>query len=220
MSATITLPLSLRSRIAAIRRRARLLRAVRGLGLLVLVLALSGAAAVFADYWLDLPHSHSASPLLRVDRRGRRSAAVRRRRAAVPAHRRGGAGRCHRAEIPRPRRTPHQCRRTRRNVTREGHGSPVLIALLMDETEKHSTHLDFRPAVPARRAGVLAGPGGRCRAAGRGAGVRLAAASTPISRSVSSVPGTSRLRRLRTPSKSHPATRSPDADAPSRCRPI
>jgi hypothetical protein len=38
----------------------------------------------------------------------------------------------------------------------EGHGSPLLIALLLEETAAQSDPLDFRSAVPARRAAVLA----------------------------------------------------------------
>src|SRR4051794_20357687 len=53
MSTTVTLPRTLRSRIAGVARRARLLRALRGLSLLVLVLAVTGGAALLADFFLE-----------------------------------------------------------------------------------------------------------------------------------------------------------------------
>ena len=55
MSTTVQLPSSLRQRIAAVARRVRLLRAVRGLSLVLVLLALTAGAAAMADYWLDLP---------------------------------------------------------------------------------------------------------------------------------------------------------------------
>ncbi|HWG43712.1 MAG TPA: hypothetical protein VN688_13070 [Gemmataceae bacterium] len=154
MSATITLPLVLRSRLAAIRRRARLLRIVRGLGLFVLVLGLLGAAALLADYWLDLPALARqilfsvwitvGIGLLLVG-------------VIVPLCRRIDAAAL--AAVIEQKYPDLGERLTSAvelaDTPTEGHGSPVLIALLMDETEKHSSRLDFRPAVPARRAGVL-----------------------------------------------------------------
>src|SRR5690242_13483274 len=55
MSTTGTLPLTLRSRIAGLGRRVRLLRTIRGVSLLVLVAALTAGAALLADCWLELP---------------------------------------------------------------------------------------------------------------------------------------------------------------------
>src|SRR5262249_13512395 len=52
---TAALTPSLRSRLAAVARRVRLLRVVRGLSLVVLALLLTGAAAMLADYLLALP---------------------------------------------------------------------------------------------------------------------------------------------------------------------
>ena len=156
MSATITLPPSLRTRIAAIRRRARLLRAVRGFGLLVIVLALSGAAAGIADYGLSLPpltRQIVFSVWIGV------GVGLLLFGVVVPLCRRIDATALA-AVIEQ--KYPDLGERLTSAVElvhspTEGHGSPVLIALLMDETEKHSNQLDFRPAVPARRAGVLAG---------------------------------------------------------------
>jgi hypothetical protein len=53
MSTTVQLPSSLRQRIAALAQRIRLLRAVRGLSLLILVLGLAAGAAMTADFLLD-----------------------------------------------------------------------------------------------------------------------------------------------------------------------
>src|SRR5579872_377040 len=52
---TINLSPTLRNRIAEVARRVRLLRALRGISLLVLVTVLTGGAALLADYLLDLP---------------------------------------------------------------------------------------------------------------------------------------------------------------------
>ncbi len=59
MSATVTLPSPLRARLAAIHWRIRLLRAVRGFAVVGIVLGVFVAAALLADYWLEL------SPLIR-----------------------------------------------------------------------------------------------------------------------------------------------------------
>jgi hypothetical protein len=131
------------------------LRAVRGLGLLVIVLGLSGAAALLADYWLDLPAAT--------------------RQVLFSGWLCGGAGLlllgvvvplCRRLDTVAlaavvEQKYPELAERLTSAVelaetSVEGHGSPVLIALLMDETEKQSTRLDFRPAVPLRRAGAAA----------------------------------------------------------------
>jgi hypothetical protein len=53
MSTTIPLPPTLQERIAGVARRVRVLRAVRGVSLLVLVLALTAGAALLADFLLD-----------------------------------------------------------------------------------------------------------------------------------------------------------------------
>jgi hypothetical protein len=156
MSATITLPPSLRSRIVAIRRRARLLRAVRGFGLLVIVLALLGAAAGIVDYGLELPpltRQILFSVWIGV------GVGLLLLGVAVPLCRRIDAAALA-AVIEQ--KYPDLGERLTSAVElaaspSEGHGSPVLIALLMDETERQSDGLDFRPAMPARRAGVLAG---------------------------------------------------------------
>src|SRR5262249_29693429 len=53
--ATADLPSTLRRHLSAVAARVRLLRALRGLSVLVLTLALLGGAALLADYFLGLP---------------------------------------------------------------------------------------------------------------------------------------------------------------------
>jgi hypothetical protein len=155
MSTAITLPSPLRTCLAAIRRRARLLRAVRGLGILVLVLVLSAAAAVLADYWLDL------SALMRqvlfsvwlAAGAGWLLLGV-----VVPLARRLDAAAL--AAVIEEKYPDLGERLTSAvelaDASDEGHGSPVLIALLLEDTAERSARLDFRPALPARRAGIVA----------------------------------------------------------------
>ncbi len=59
MSATVQLPSALQERIAAVARRVRVMRGLRGVSLLVLVLNVIAGAALLADYLLDgaLPSS-------------------------------------------------------------------------------------------------------------------------------------------------------------------
>jgi hypothetical protein len=154
MSATVTLPSSLRTRLAAIHRRLRLLRAVRGLGLLVVVLGLFAAAAVLADHWLDLPalaRQMLFSLWLIV------AAGLLLRGVVVPL--------CRRIDTEAlaaviEEKYPDLGERLTSAVelasnSADGHGSPVLIAMLLEETAARSAALDFRPAVPSRRAGVI-----------------------------------------------------------------
>lgn len=156
MSATITLPSPLRSRLAAIHWRIRLLRAVRGLALVVIALGVFAAAAVLADYWLDLPPLtreilFSVGLALGVG--------LSLRFVLMPLCRRIGAAAL--AAVVEEK-YPDLGERLTTAVgladdSEEGHGSPFFMALLLEETAQRSERLDFRPAVPALRAGVLAG---------------------------------------------------------------
>ncbi len=155
MSATITLPSLLRTRLAAIGRRIRLLRAVRGFAWLVLVLALSAAAAVIADYWLELP------ALARQILFGvwlAEGVGVLLLGLVVPLSRRIDAAAL--AAVIEEKYPDLGERLTSAvelaDASDEGHGSPLLIALLLEETAERSARLDFRPAVSACRAGILA----------------------------------------------------------------
>ncbi|HEY7330355.1 MAG TPA: hypothetical protein VH592_22135 [Gemmataceae bacterium] len=155
MSTTISLPSPLRVRLAALRGRIRLLRAVGRLALLVIVLGLLAAAAVLADYWLDLPALMRQIILLTWVAVG------------VVWFVQGVLGPLFR-RIDAPalaalieEKYPDLGERLSSAVeladgSSEGHGSPLLIALLLEETVAQSEPLDFRSAVPARRAAVLA----------------------------------------------------------------
>lgn len=155
MSATITLPATLRSRLSATLWRIRLLRAVRGLALVVIVFGFYVAAAGMADSWLDL------SPLTRLVLFSLAlalglGAAV--RWVVVPV--------CRRIDTAAlaaviEEKYPDLGERLTSAVelahdSDEGHGSPIFISLLLEETAKQSEYLDFRPAVPVRRVGILA----------------------------------------------------------------
>ena len=56
MSTAAALSPTLRSRIEQVAQRIRVMRVVRGLSLLVLLLALTGGLALLADYALGLPN--------------------------------------------------------------------------------------------------------------------------------------------------------------------
>jgi hypothetical protein len=155
MSATITLPSLLRSRLAAIGRRARLIRTVRGAGLLVVVLGLSAAVAVLADCWLDLsPLTRQIlfSTWLTVGAAGLLLGVF------APLLRRFDAAAL--AAVIEEKYPDLGERLTSAvelsGTSEEGHGSPVLIALLLQETTQRSAPLDFRSALPARRARLTA----------------------------------------------------------------
>jgi hypothetical protein len=155
MSAILTLPAPLHTRLAALQRRIRLLRAVRGCAWLVLGLGFSAAAALFADSWLDL------SPLTRQilfamwlgEGLGLLLFGI-----VVPLGRRIDAAAL--AAVIEEKYPDFSERLTSAvelaGTAEEGHGSPLLIGLLLEETAERSRNVDFRPAVPARRAVVLA----------------------------------------------------------------
>lgn len=155
MSATISLPSSLRARLAAIRWRIRLLWAVRGLALLVIVLGTWAAAAVLVDFWLDLPASTRqiifATWLIA-------GAACLLRSVLVPLCRRIDAAAL--AAVIEEKYPDLGERLSSAvelaSVGAEGHGSPLLISLLLEDTASRSKQLDFSSAVPARQAGGLA----------------------------------------------------------------
>jgi hypothetical protein len=155
MSATVTLPSSLRTRLTALRRRIRLLRAVGGLTRLVIVLSLLAAAAVVVDCWLDLPAQTRQIVFLSWLAVG---IAWLGRGVAVPLCRRIDAAAL--AAVIEEK-YPDLGERLSSAVelvgtSVEANGSPLLIASLLEETAACSEHLDFRSAVPARRAAVLA----------------------------------------------------------------
>jgi hypothetical protein len=157
MAANLALSPNLRARLAAVARRIRLLRAVRGLSIFVLVLALSAGAALLADQlsgqrlpallrqitlsaWLGLGAVVFFGALILPLCRRLDPEAL----AAVIE-----------------RKYPELAERLTTSVELSqhagmGHGSVSLIALLLSETEEHTSRLNFLPAVSPRTAGVLA----------------------------------------------------------------
>lgn len=153
MTTTVTLPPAMRQRIAAVARRARLLRAVRGLSLCVLVLALTGGAAALADYFLDLPAAtrqivfSSWAGLGLVTLLGA---------VVVPLCRRlRPAALAALIEEKYPNLGERLTSAVELADAGQVHGSPVLAALLIEDTQERTRPLDFRQAVPARRTGRM-----------------------------------------------------------------
>src|SRR5579884_3240790 len=154
MSATITLPASLRARLAALRWRIRLLWALGGFALLIVAISFLAAAAMLADYWLDLPaHTRQIVFLTWL--------------AAALAWLLWGVmvPLCRRIDTAAlaaviEEKYPDLGERLSITVeladaSAEGHGSPLLIGLLLEETAAQSEPLDFRSAAPARRTAAL-----------------------------------------------------------------
>jgi hypothetical protein len=152
MSTNVTLPPSLRQRIAAVARRVRLLRAARGLALVVLLLAGTAGAAALADFGLDLPANVRQAvfaswlglgavaflgavvfPLFRRLQPAALAAVIEEKYPDL------GERLTSAVELSD---CPDSC-----------HGSPLMLALLMEDAEHRTRPLDFRPAVPARSAG-------------------------------------------------------------------
>src|SRR5579883_423636 len=154
MSATLILPSPLRARLGAIRRRIRLLRAVRGSALVAVTLGVFTAAAMMVDYWLDLP------PLARqvlFSTGAVVGVGFLLRWVAAPLCRRINPATL--AAVIEEKYPDLDERLTSAvalaNSAGEGNGSPLLVAMLLEDTAARSGHLDFRPAVPARRVGCL-----------------------------------------------------------------
>jgi len=154
MSATISLPSPLRARLTVLRWRIRLLRAVGGFALLVVLLGFLAAAAMLADYWLDLPALVrqivfvtwlviGAAWLLRGVMTPLCQCIDATALAAVVEERFPDLGERLSSIVELA------------GASAEGHGSPLFIALLVNETAVQSERLDFRLAVPARRTAVL-----------------------------------------------------------------
>ena len=151
MSTTVQLPSSLRQRIVSLAQRIRLLRGVRGLSLLVLVLGLTAAAAMTADFLLDgaLPDTIRRInitvwsgigltlllvglilPLLRRLDSADLAAAIEEKYPELGERLTSSVELC---EHPDP-----------------GNGSPALIELLVRETEARTNPLDFKSAISSQ----------------------------------------------------------------------
>ncbi len=154
MSTTISLPASLRARLTALRWRIRLLRAVGGFALLVVIVSFLAASAMLADYWLDLPTQTRQVVLVTW-----LAVAIGwlLRGVIIPLCRRiDAAALAAVIEVRYPTLGERLSSTVElADVSVEGHGSPLLIALLLEETAVRSEPLDFLSAVPARRTAIL-----------------------------------------------------------------
>jgi hypothetical protein len=161
MAANLALSSNLRARLAVVARRIRWIRAVRGLSVFALVLALTAGAALLADQL-------SGQRLPVVVRQITLSAwmglgvAVLVVGLILPV--------CCRLDPEAlaaviERKYPELAERLTTSVELSGragpgHGSVSLIALLLRETEDQTSRLNFLPAVSPRSAGILAGVAG------------------------------------------------------------
>ena len=154
MATVAVLPPALRAKIDAVVRHVRLLRAVRGLSVLLLVLALSGGLALLADAAFDLPWAARAALLAVWCLLAVGLAIV---GLVIPLSRRLDPETI--AAVVEEK-YPDLGERLTTTVELSGdtagyHGSPAFIALLVSETETRSSRLDFLGAVPARFVWVL-----------------------------------------------------------------
>jgi hypothetical protein len=159
MTTPVDLPAALRDKLAALAWRVRLLRVLRGLGWLVLALALSFLALFLADRWLDLPDDALAVVLAGL---AAGAAAVLLAGVVVPLCRRLSPGSL--AALVE-KHYPDLGERLTSSVELAGcpgaaHGSRALIALLLEETESRARPLEFGRAFPARPTARLLGAAG------------------------------------------------------------
>src|SRR5262245_41159908 len=150
MSMTLDLSASLRGKLASVARRIRLLRAVRGTALLLLTLAVTAGLALLADYaftlppvvrgallalWAGLGGFVALFGLILPVQRSLDPAAL----AAVIEEKYPDLGERLTSSVELST-TPDSY-----------HGSPALIALLLEETEVRTRPLDFLCTVSSRR---------------------------------------------------------------------
>jgi hypothetical protein len=155
MATVAALPSTLRDKLAALKSRIRLLRAVRGFSLVALVVLVLGGSALAADHFLTLP-----LPALQVILGALAAVAVGTILfgVIVPL--------CRRIDPEAlaaliEEKHPELSERLTSTVELAGdpdiyHGSAELIALLVRETETQTHALDFTRAFPARTTGQLA----------------------------------------------------------------
>ncbi len=161
MSANLTLSPTLRARLTAVARRIYLLRAVRGVSVFVLFLALTAGAALIAD---DLSGQQMPALLRQINLSAwlGLGAAVLIGGLILPLCRRLDA---EALAAVIERKYPELAERLTTSVELAGdpgagHGSAALIALLLRETEEQTSRLNFLPAVSPKTAGILAGAAG------------------------------------------------------------
>jgi hypothetical protein len=159
MATIAALPSTLRDKLTSLSRRIRLLRALRGTSLLLLVLLLLGGSALLVDHFLTLPEL-----VLRITLAGLVGIGVLATFVGLllPL--------CRRLDPDAlaamiEEKYPHLGERLTTTVELAGgkdgyHGSAQLIALLTRETEAHATPLDFTRAFPSRTTSQIAAAAG------------------------------------------------------------
>jgi hypothetical protein len=159
MTAPVGLSAALRRKLAALARRIRLLRALRGLAWLVLVVALPLPVAFLTDRWLNLPDE-----VLSVVLAGLAAATVLvlALGVALPLGRRLSPAAL--AALVE-KHYPHLGERLTSSVELAGcqgagHGSGALIKLLLEETDRAARPLAFSRSFPARPTARLLGAAG------------------------------------------------------------
>jgi hypothetical protein len=155
MATVAVLPPALRAKIDAVARHVRVLRAVRGASVLLLVLALTGGLALLADAVFDLPWAVRAALLSAWSALAVSLTVF---GLVVPLCRRLDPETIAAAV---EEKFPTFGERLTTAVELSGetepyHGSPAFIALLINETEARASRLDFLSAVPARLVWYLA----------------------------------------------------------------
>jgi hypothetical protein len=156
MTTATALPGNLRDKLTAVAHRIRLWRALRGISLVLLVLVLTGGAALLADAWLDLPAVVRGILLAVWIGLGLQTVLF---SLVIPLSRRLDPEAL--AAVIEAR-FPHLGERLTTTIELTGtvdeyHGSPTLVALLIDETEARTQRLNFLRAFPAGASGWLAG---------------------------------------------------------------
>ena len=159
MTATVTLPAALHCRLTSLRRRIRLFGLSRGCARSIVVLVLSAAALIGLDGWLDLP-STARQMLFWLWLGG----------SAILSLMSVGLPLCRRIDMRDiaaaiEAKYPDLSERLTSAVElaegfEPGHGSPLLIGLLLEEAAQRTQPLDFQPAIPRRHAamaGAMAG---------------------------------------------------------------
>ncbi len=151
MSTVAGLPPTVRAKLADAARHLRFLRLVRGLSLLVAVLALAGGAALLADAVFELPAFVRLGLLAAW---GLLAVAFAVFGLVLPQCRRLDPETL--AAVVEEKYPDLGERLTSAvelaETTDQANGSPALIALLIEETETRTRRLDFSGAVPARHA--------------------------------------------------------------------
>jgi hypothetical protein len=156
MSSIAALPPSLRQKITFLARRIRLLRALHGSSLLLVMLLITGSAAVSMDYWFGLPAAVRGVLLIVWACLG---TSVAFRAICIPLCRKLTPDAL--AALVEEKH-PDLGERLTSAVELAGnsggfHGSASLVALLIQEADTHARHLNFLEAVPARPTIRLAG---------------------------------------------------------------